>query len=120
MINISGRQLGRLAMLAAAAISFTAASALADGLPILKQKDKYKVGFAQTESNNPWRLAQTASMKAEAERLGWQLIYTGPAGSAAKQGADVNSMMAQGLAVTVLAPPQQKPFLPPFLPPTPA
>ncbi len=32
-------------------------------VPPLKKKDHYKVGFAQTESNNPWRLAQTASMK---------------------------------------------------------
>ena len=45
-------------------------------LPKLEKKDKYKVGFAQTESNNPWRLAQTASMKAEAEKRGWQLVYT--------------------------------------------
>jgi len=48
-----------------------ATSALADGLPPLAPKATYKVGFAQTESNNPWRLAQTASMKAEAEKLGW-------------------------------------------------
>ncbi|MDE3176075.1 MAG: sugar ABC transporter substrate-binding protein, partial [Pseudomonadota bacterium] len=58
-----------------------ATGALADGLPPLKPKATYKVGFAQTESNNPWRLAQTASMKAEAEKLGWQLVYTDAAGS---------------------------------------
>ena len=29
----------------------------------LEKKDTYKVGFAQTESNNPWRLAQTKSMQ---------------------------------------------------------
>ncbi len=39
-------------------------------LPKLAKKDKYKVGFAQTESNNPWRLAQTKSMKDEAEKRG--------------------------------------------------
>ena len=27
-----------------------------DDLPKLKEKPTYKVGFAQTESNNPWRL----------------------------------------------------------------
>ena len=55
----------------------------AQELPKLKQKDKYKVGFAQTESNNPWRIAQTESMKAEAAKLGHQLVYTDAAGSAA-------------------------------------
>src|SRR4051812_40034041 len=44
------------------------------GLPKVEKKDTYKVGFAQTESNNPWRLAQTASMKEEAEKKGWQLV----------------------------------------------
>lgn len=58
----------------------------------LKQKEKCKVGFEQTESNNPWRIAQTKSMKESAEKLGYQPVYTGPAGSAAKQVADVNSM----------------------------
>ena len=39
-------------------------------VPPLKKKAAYKVGFAQTESNNPWRLAQTASMQDEAKKRG--------------------------------------------------
>lgn len=89
-----------------------ATGALADGLPKLAMKKTYKVGFAQTESNNPWRLAQTASMKAEAEKLGWQLVYTDAAGSAAKQVADVNSMIAQGVDVIFLSPREEKPLIP--------
>ena len=85
------------------------AAAMADGLPKLAVKKTYKVGFAQTESNNPWRLAQTASMKAEAEKLGWQLVYTDAAGSAAKQVADVNSMIAQGVDAIFLSPREEKP-----------
>ena len=85
-------------LLGAAAGAFVVRPAYA-ALPKLEKKDTYKVGFAQTESNNPWRLAQTASMKAEAEKLGWQLVYTDAAGSAAKQVADVNSMIAQGVDV---------------------
>jgi ribose transport system substrate-binding protein len=81
-------------------------------LPKLAKKDKYKVGFAQTESNNPWRLAQTASMKAEAEKRGWQLVYTDAAGSAAKQVADVRSMIAQKVDVILLAPREEKPLIP--------
>ena len=113
MMGTTRRKLGQLAILGTAAlVGLAATGALADGLPKLKQKDKYKVGFAQTESNNPWRLAQTASMKGEAEKLGWQLVYTDAAGSAAKQVADVNSMIAQGVDVIFLAPREEKPLIP--------
>ena len=44
-------------------------------VPPLKKKDSYKVGFAQTESNNPWRLAQTASMKDEAVKRGCRIAF---------------------------------------------
>ena len=84
-------------------------------LPPLKKKDVYKVGFAQTESNNPWRLAETASMQAEAKKLGYTLVYTDAAGSAAKQAADVNSMIAQGVDVIFLPPREDKPLVPAIL-----
>ena len=80
--------------------------------PPLKQKSTYKVGFAQTESNNPWRLAETASMEAEAKKLGFQLVYTDAAGSAAKQASDVNSMIAQGVDAIFLPPREDKPLVP--------
>lgn len=80
--------------------------------PPLAKKDTYKVGFAQTESNNPWRLAETASMKDEAAKLGYQLVYTDAAGSAAKQAADVNSMIAQGVDAIFLPPREDKPLVP--------
>ena len=112
MLHISRR----LALLGTAALAgLIATAAFADGLPPLKAKATYKVGFAQTESNNPWRLAQTASMKAEAEKLGWQLVYTDAAGSAAKQVADVNSMIAQGVDAIFLAPREEKPLIPAVL-----
>jgi galactofuranose transport system substrate-binding protein len=104
----------RAVLLAAGAlgvIGLTAGLAYAD-LPKLEQKDKYKVGFAQVESNNPWRIAQTESMKAEAAKLGHQLVYTDAAGSAAKQVADVNSMIAQGVDLIFLAPREEKPLIP--------
>ena len=106
----------RAALLSTVAMAAAfATGALAEGLPPLKQKATYKVGFAQTESNNPWRLAQTASMKAEAEKLGWQLVYTDAAGSAAKQVADVNSMIAQGVDFIFLPPREEKPLIPAVL-----
>jgi galactofuranose transport system substrate-binding protein len=81
-------------------------------VPPLKKKDTYKVGFAQTESNNPWRLAETASMQDEAKKRGCQLVYTDAASSAAKQVADVNSMIAQGVDFIFLAPREEKPLVP--------
>ncbi|GAA5533016.1 ABC transporter substrate-binding protein [Deinococcus metallilatus] len=101
------RPLALSVMLAAAGLS---AFALAQGLPKLAQKKTYKVGFAQTESNNPWRLAQTKSMQDEAKKLGWQLVYTDAAGSAAKQVSDVDSMIAQRVDAIFLAPREEKPL----------
>ena len=96
----------------AAAIALLASGAGAAELPTLAEKPTYKVGFAQTESNNPWRLAQTASMKEEAAKRGWTLVYTDAAGSAAKQVSDVNSMIAQQVDVILLAPREEKPLIP--------
>ncbi|MBC7738803.1 MAG: ABC transporter substrate-binding protein [Candidatus Saccharibacteria bacterium] len=96
---------------AAALNAFGLRAAYAD-LPKLAKKDTYKVGFAQTESNNPWRLAQTKSMQDEAAKRGWQLVYTDAAGSAAKQVADVRSMIAQGVDVILLSPREEKPLIP--------
>ncbi len=95
-----------------AAAGLVGMPAWAAGLPKLKKKDKYKVGFAQTESNNPWRLAQTQSMKDAAEKWGWQLVYTDAAGSSAKEVADVRSMIAQRVDVILLAPREEKPLIP--------
>ena len=100
-----------IASAASAAASLLASRAFA-AAPPLEKKETYKVGFAQTESNNPWRLAQTKSMQDEAAARGWQLVYTDAAGSAAKQVADVNSMIAQGVDLIFLAPREEKPLIP--------
>ncbi len=102
-----GLGLGLLGMLLAGA-------ALAQ-LPPLEQQDSYTVGFAQTESNNPWRIAETTSMQDTAKERGDQLVYTDAAGSAAKQVADVRSMIAQGVDLIFLAPREEKPLAPVIL-----
>src|SRR6202043_735070 len=98
--------------LAFAVVAGMSNPSIAQELPKLKEKKTYKVGFSQTESNNPWRLAETESVKSEAAKLGFQLVYTDAAGSAAKQVADVNSMIAQGVDVILLAPREEKPLVP--------
>ena len=97
------------ALLGALALS---AMAQAQGLPPLEQKDRYRVGFAQMESNNPWRIAETKSFQETAEACGWDLVATDAAGSAAKQVSDVDSMIAQGIDVLFLPPREEKPLLP--------
>ncbi len=109
-MTINRRTLMLSGVAAATAAAF--ARAAAADTPKLAKKDSYKVGFAQVESNNPWRLAQTQSMKDEAEKRGWQLVYTDAAGSAAKQVADVNSMIAQGVDLIFLSPREEKPLIP--------
>jgi galactofuranose transport system substrate-binding protein len=97
------------ALLGALALS---GMAQAQGLPPLEQKERYKVGFAQRESNNPWRIAETKSFQETAESCGWDLVATDAAGSAAKQVSDVDSMIAQGIDVLFLPPREEKPLLP--------
>lgn len=89
-----------------------ATGAVAQDLPPLEQKDRYKVGFPQMESNNPWRIAETKSFVDTAESCNWDLIVTDAAGSAAKQVADVDSMIAQGIDVLFLPPREEKPLIP--------
>lgn len=88
------------------------ATAFAQSLPPLEQKDRYKVGFPQMESNNPWRIAESKSFVDTAESCNWDLIATDAAGSAAKQVADVDSMIAQGIDVLFLPPREEKPLIP--------
>ncbi|XBV83523.1 ABC transporter substrate-binding protein (plasmid) [Deinococcus sonorensis KR-87] len=94
------------------ALALATGMVFAQTLPKLAAKSTYRVGFAQTESNNPWRLAQTKSMQDEAKRLGYQLVYTDAAGSTAKQVADVRSMIAQKVDVIFLSPREDKPLAP--------
>ena len=50
-------------------------------LPKLKKKDVYKVGFAQDgRATTPGVWLKTQSMKDEAAKRGWQLVYTDAAG----------------------------------------
>lgn len=109
--------MNRRLLMATAALAGLGVAALADplaaqDLPPLEQKDRYKVGFSQMESNNPWRIAETKSFHDTAEACGWDLIATDAAGSAAKQVADVDSMIAQGIDVLFLPPREEKPLIP--------
>ena len=63
-----------------------------------------KVGFSQMENNGPWRIAETNSVKSEAEKRGVELIYTDAQSDTAKQVSDVEDLIAQGVDYIILAP----------------
>ncbi len=84
--------------------------------PPLAQKDSYTVGFAQTGSTNPWRLAETASMKDVFEtQLGWKLIATDAGEDTAKQLADIDSIIAQKPDIFIFPPRESKALAPAVL-----
>jgi len=102
----------RILLGAVTMLALSAGMSMAQDLPPLAQKDSYKVGFAQSESNNPWRIAETKSFQDTAATCGWDLIVTDAGGSAAKQVADVDSMIAQGIEVLFLPPREESPLIP--------
>lgn len=73
------------------------ASSAADG-------DKLVVAFSQMEMNNAWRVAETNSIRTEAEKRGIELIYTDAQGDTAKQVSDVEDIIARKPDVILLAP----------------
>ena len=62
------------------------------------------VGFSQMESDNPYRIAETKSMRDEAAKRGIQLVVTDAAGQTSKQVADVEDLIARRVNVILLAP----------------
>jgi len=63
------------------------------------------VGFAQSEREaNPFRIAETESIKAEAERLGIDLITTNAESDLNKEISDIQSMVDQGVDVLIISP----------------
>jgi ABC-type sugar transport system substrate-binding protein len=71
-----------------------------------KKKDKLVVGFSQMENNNPWRIAETNSMKEEADKRGdkYQLLVTDAQGQTSKQVSDVEDLIARRVDAIFLAP----------------
>jgi len=62
------------------------------------------VGFSQMESDNPWRIAETKSLRDEAAKRGAQLVVTDAQGQTAKQVSDVEDLIARRVDIILLAP----------------
>lgn len=76
----------------------------AKSAPKLAKKTSYTVAFSQNASNNPWRLAETASMKAEAARKGIELTVTDANNDQSKQISDIKGLIAQKPDALFIAP----------------
>lgn len=62
------------------------------------------VGFSQMENNNPWRIAETESIKAEGEKRAKQILITDAQAQTAKQVSDVEDLIARGVDILIIAP----------------
>ena len=65
---------------------------------------KKTIGFSQMENNGPWRIAETASMRDEAAKRGYELILTDAQGQTSKQVSDVEDLIARRVSAIFLAP----------------
>jgi ABC-type sugar transport system substrate-binding protein len=72
----------------------------------------YVVGFSQMESDNPWRIAQTKSLRDEAAKRGVTLVVTDAQGQTAKQVSDVEDLIARRVSLILLAPREFKGLAP--------
>ncbi|MEV0093898.1 ABC transporter substrate-binding protein [Streptomyces sp. NPDC050738] len=63
------------------------------------------IGFSQSEKEaNPFRIAETASIKAEASKRGLKLLTANAQSQFSKQISDVQDLMAKGANLLVIAP----------------
>lgn len=64
-----------------------------------------KLGFAQSEKeDNPFRTAETQSMKDEAKKLGYNLVVTNAGGDLNQEITDIKGMVAQGVKALIVSP----------------
>ena len=70
------------------------------------------IGFSQMENNNPWRIAETKSVRDEAQKRGYRMVYTDAQSDTSKQVSDVEDMVAQGVDYIVLAPREYEGLVP--------
>ena len=76
----------------------------ADKAPKLTKTSGLNVAFSQNASNNPWRLAETASMQEEAAKQGIKLTVTDANNDQSKQISDIKGLIAQKPDVLFIAP----------------
>jgi len=76
--------------------------------PDAQTDSQIRVGFSQMENNMPWRIAETNSVKEEAEKRGIELVLTDAQSSVEKQVNDVKYLIEQDVDYILLAPRQER------------
>lgn len=71
---------------------------------------KMRVGFSQTETDGPWRIAETKSMQDEAAKRGYDLVFTNARGDLGTQVSNLEDLIAQRVDAIFLAPRQEEGF----------
>jgi ABC-type sugar transport system substrate-binding protein len=87
-----------------AALLAVAAGSLAACRKDAGTEQQFTVGFSQMESDNPWRIAETQSIRDEAQKRGIPLVVTDAQGQTAKQVSDVEDLIARRVGFIFLAP----------------
>jgi len=92
-----------------AALAFLAALALcaasACSRPSRETPVRYLVGFSQANLSEPWRIAMTEDVKAEAARYSdMRFIYTDAADSTGRQIEDVQRLLDYGIDLLIISP----------------
>lgn len=81
------------------------------GTIAVKKKDKYIIGMAQTDSSDPWRVAMNAQLSAAASKYPQlQLTISDAAQSNAKQVANIDSFLQQGIDLLIVSPNEAAPL----------
>jgi galactofuranose transport system substrate-binding protein len=74
---------------------------------------RFLVGFSQANLTEPWRIAMTEEVKAEAARLSdMKIIYTDAADSTNRQIEDVNRLMDYGIDLLIISPTDSRALTP--------
>jgi galactofuranose transport system substrate-binding protein len=106
-IFINRRRRAAFLIIAAVVLAMTGAGCAKRGSRGESQATgKLKIGFSQMEENNPWRIAETNSMRDEAKKRGdkFELVVTNAQGQTSKQVSDVEDLIAQRVDAIFLAP----------------
>ena len=86
--------------------AFGAAALLMGTAPALQADDKFTIGFSQGTLHSSWRVKMVEGNREYAEQNlpDVELIITNGEDSAAKQVADVESLMARGIDILLMSP----------------
>ncbi|MEP7287045.1 MAG: substrate-binding domain-containing protein [Chloroflexota bacterium] len=87
------------------------ASAVAPGCPVPPTKDKYVIGMAQTNKAEPWRTAMNDQLEAAVKDYPmFSLVITDAGADNAKQVANVENFLTQGVDVLLVSPNEAAPL----------